>query len=308
MRCQALLNCHNWLTTLKIYGYVRLTSGTGSAYGLIYFTELNRPDFQREDRPNNTVRTHRRLYPMPESESHSLDILGVKPVSEAVSCVTKATVDGASSFLSRICLPAAEEFGLLLQDKVRAWRANNAIRVVTEGQARYDKYLSGQSGHAHPRLVATVIEEGSWTDDSTLQKMWGGLLASSCSANGLDDSNLIFVGLLKQLTGLQIHILSYACETSVKAADKNNLIIVKTPLTMNVSAMLEIAASHDIHRVDRELDHLRSIELIHGGFTLDSTEVDITPTALALNLYVRCQGWRGSAVKFFGLEVQENKQ
>jgi hypothetical protein len=136
---------------------------------------------------------------MPDQNSNSLDILGVKPVADAVSHLSKATVDGASSFLSRICLPAAGEFGLLLQDKVRAWRAKNAVRVVAEAQARLAKYLPIQDCHAHPRLVANVIEEGSWADDATLQEMWGGLLASSCSPDGNDDSNLIFIGLLKQL-------------------------------------------------------------------------------------------------------------
>lgn len=54
-----------------------------------------------------------------DPRQHGLDVLGIKPVAEAVNTVTKGTVEGASAFLSRICLPAAEEFGFLLQDKVR---------------------------------------------------------------------------------------------------------------------------------------------------------------------------------------------
>lgn len=46
-------------------------------------------------------------------DNKSLDVLGVKPIADSVNTVTKGTVDGASAFLSRICLPAAEEFGLL---------------------------------------------------------------------------------------------------------------------------------------------------------------------------------------------------
>lgn len=244
---------------------------------------------------------------MIESNSKSLDILGVKPVADAVSHVTKATVDGASSFLSRICLPAAEELGLLLQDKVRAWRAKNAVCVVAEAQERFDKFIPKQNNHAHPRLVATVIEEGSWADDKTLQEMWGGLLASSCSADGRDDSNLIFVGLLKQLTGLQIRVLNHACQASVKVVDNNGLIAIKTHLILDISAIIEIAGTDDIHRIDQELDHLRGIGLIIQGFTPGTSNVDLTPSSLALNLYVRCQGYRGSAVDFFDVVPQEQK-
>ena len=84
---------------------------------------------------------------MTENESRSLDVLGIKPVAEALSHATKNSIDGASAFLGRICLPAAEELGLLLQDKVRAWRAKNAVSVVAEAQERFDKYQTNPKAH-----------------------------------------------------------------------------------------------------------------------------------------------------------------
>lgn len=238
---------------------------------------------------------------MTEPKSRSLDLLGIKPVADAISHVTKATVDGASSFLGRICLPAAEEFGQLLQDKVRAWRAANAVRVVTEAERRLKQYLPDQQVHAHPRLVAAVIDHGSWTDDKTLQEMWGGLLASSCSTDGRDDSNLIFVNLLAQVTGLQVRVLLYACEKSEKCVTPPGLIMPKMSLVVDIPTIISIAGTNDVHRIDREMDHLRGLGLIPVGFDPDRPDVDITPSALALNLYVRCQGHRGSAVEYFGL-------
>ncbi|MBK9326402.1 MAG: hypothetical protein IPN00_08730 [Hydrogenophilales bacterium] len=242
---------------------------------------------------------------MTEQNSSSLDILGVKPVADAVSHVSKVTVDGASSFLSRICLPAAEEFGLLLQDKVRAWRAANAIRVVTEAQALLQKFEPMPDGHAHPRLVASVIEEGSWSDDATLQEMCGGLLASSCSQDGHDDSNLIFIGLLKQLTRVQVRLLRFSVEQAKKGTDSNGLITVIEPLMTDISTVLRVAEVDDIHRVDQELDHLRGSELIAEGFATGRSQANLMPTALAINLYVRCQGYRGNAADYFGIAKSE---
>ncbi len=238
---------------------------------------------------------------MPEHESRSLDVLGMKPVADAFSHISKATVDGASAFLGRICLPAAEEFGLLLQDKVRAWRAANAVRVVAAAKTRSEQYLLNQESHAHPRLVAAVLEHGPWSDDGMLQELWGGLLASSCSEDGRDDSNLIFVNLLSQLTGLEVRVLTYGCQKCEKMVTPSGLIMSVQGLYVDIPTLKSLAGTEDLHRIDRELDHLRGLELIHVGIDPHTSTVDITPSALALNLYVRCQGFRGSPVEFFGL-------
>jgi Abortive infection alpha len=238
---------------------------------------------------------------MSDKESKSIDVLGIKPVADAFSHVTKAAVDGASAFLGRICLPAAEELGLLFRDKVRAWRAKNAVAVIAEAEARYEKYQAGRVAQAHPRLVASVVEHSSWTDDRTLQQMWGGLLASSCSPDGRDESNLIFINLLSQLTSLQVRVLSYACSNVKKLVTPEGLIMPDRGLYVEISTVKGIANTDDIHRLDTELDHLHGLGLITGGFQGRSTHVDICPTALALNLFVRSQGFTGSAVAFFNL-------
>lgn len=60
---------------------------------------------------------------------NSADELGLKSLGESIKIATSATVDGAAAFLSRIYLPTAEEFGLLLRDKVQAYRAANAVAM-----------------------------------------------------------------------------------------------------------------------------------------------------------------------------------
>jgi len=90
-------------------------------------------------------------------------------------------VDGAGAFLGRICLPAAEEFGQLLRDRIKYWRAVNASKIAAMAEARLRALNAGKSVQAHPRLVGAIIEQGSWTDDEEVQQMWAGLLASSCT-------------------------------------------------------------------------------------------------------------------------------
>ena len=71
---------------------------------------------------------------MSDKDQQSFDILGIKPVGEAVNTIVKGSVEGTSAFLSRICLPAAEEFGLLLQDKISHWRTQNLIRIAEKAE------------------------------------------------------------------------------------------------------------------------------------------------------------------------------
>ena len=238
------------------------------------------------------------------STEKGLDIFGVKPIAEAVSKLTSGVIDGAAAFLSRICLPAAEEFGLLLRDRVHHWRAQNIAAISEKAEEKLAANAAPESAHSHPRLVSSIIENGSWVQDSEVQEMWAGLLASSCTESGDDESNLIFVTLLSRLTSLQVRVLKFACEQAQKWRLPNGLIGVSSRLGVTKDALIALAAENDLQRLDRELDYLRSIELLtQGGFhQLDvHLNADLTPTALALHLYVRAQGSRSSPVDYFQL-------
>jgi hypothetical protein len=164
---------------------------------------------------------------------------------------------------------------------------------------------SSASVHAPPRLINRIIEEASWIEDSEVQEMWAGPLATSCTDSGDDDSNLLFVNLLSGLTKLQAKILRYACENAAKELVPNGL-IQATYFHISENQLTQLTAEHDIDRLDRELDHLRILGLLDlgaGGFsTSGDLSAGLTPTALALHMYVRCQGARISSAEYFGLK------
>ncbi len=223
---------------------------------------------------------------MEKSVPKSLDILGIKPIADSINKLTTASVDGAAAFLSRICLPAAEEFGLLLRDRVRYWRALNIASVTHAADEKLQRLGAPAGVHAHPRVTAKILEEGSWTDDSGVQDMWAGLLASSCTPEGRDDSNLIFIQLLSQISHIQARILNYSAEKADKCLSQTGLLMAKD-LSVTLDQLRGLTHEDDIQRLDREMDHLRSLELIQGGFAADSasTDADITPSALSLHMY-----------------------
>jgi hypothetical protein len=241
-----------------------------------------------------------------DSEQNS-DILGLKGFGDSMRIATQGIVDGAGAFLGRVCLPAAEELGLALRDRVSSWRAKNACQILSTANDLYT--ANGMpSGAVNPRLIHQAIDQGSWIDDEVIQGMWAGLLCSAVSQDSSDE-NLIFLNLLAQLSGLQVRILLESVTSSQKYTIVHDLVAAQR-LTLSIDQIQEVAGSRDIQRIDRELDHLREIGLIGirgswnagGGIDAASGIVDITPTPMAIHLYVRAQGFTQSPALFFNLE------
>jgi hypothetical protein len=239
---------------------------------------------------------------MTESDK-SIDVFGTKPLAEATKTVVDTTVHGVAEFLGRICLPAAEEFGLLLRDKVGAWRARNALALTLKAKDMIETRGDEEGRHAHPRIVGGILEHGSWSDDDEVQGMWAGLLASACTKTGRAQENLIYMNYLAQITTSQAKTLTFACESARKYKSSSGLLLAQR-FVCSVSEITMICGNEDLHSMDLELDHLRSLGLIDSYSGLnpnDAAEAYLTPSAIALQLYVRCQGYVGSPVDYFGL-------
>jgi hypothetical protein len=250
---------------------------------------------------------------MAENDPKSIDLLGIKPLADSLKIGTQALVDGASAFLGRICLPAAEEFGLALKDRVHHYREINKLIMLQKAEQKLNQFSTEEGKSVHPRLVGEILNYGSWIENEAVQDMWAGLLASACTEDGKDDSNLIFVNILSQLTRLQATILNYCCENAKKKLSKAEWITSDRPLIIKLEKLQEITSCTDFHRIDRELDHLRSLEIIgpgmfRGGFGPDSTDADLTPTGLALQMYVCCQGFTGPPNDYFEIEKNNDEE
>lgn len=160
-----------------------------------------------------------------------------------------------------------------------------------------------------PRLLHVAFDESSWIDDEDIQKMWAGLLVSGTSADGLSDENLIFMNLLKQISSLQVRIINYAVEHAPMRVAKFDLAIADQ-FSILTTELTSIFSGADMHRLDRELDHLRELGLIAGvwgggGISVDRDDTILTPTPLALYLFVRAQGSKLTPMAYWKLQHTE---
>ncbi|MDE0101131.1 MAG: hypothetical protein OXN89_02015 [Bryobacterales bacterium] len=248
------------------------------------------------------------------SQKKALQLLGLEELTGSLRIVTQGVVDGAAAFLSRLCLPAAEELGLALRDRISGWRARNAMRMLDRANKIYLSNEPVGTDRLSPRLANLAIEESSWIEDDSVQELWSGLLASATSIDGQSDENLLFMNLLKQMSSFEVSVLRFAVEKSSKKVIQG--LAISEPFEgFLVKDLPSLLGVQDIHRIDRELDHLRELGLIGpntgrgrgGGINLSSGTADLTPTPLALHLYVRSQGSKLSPVDYWNIPVLQDK-
>ena len=218
----------------------------------------------------------------------------------------KSFSEACGTILAKICYRVSDEIGADFSERTSNWRLRNATTILEVTAEKYDKFSKTGKDHAPPRLINKVLQEGSWTDDTHLQKMWAGLLVSSCSQDGRDDGNLVFINILGQLTTLQVKILAYACKNATVDATTAGWIHASEVVNVDLQTLVAITGVSDSHRLDRELDHMRGLGLITptGGFFPEEQKADIRPSPLALQMYARCQGFMGSPLQFYRIEIE----
>ena len=197
-------------------------------------------------------------------------------------------------FICRLCPSGAEEAISLLGGELDTDRTETLLRIAHASENLLATEPDGNLLHAHPKLVANILREGSWAPDELTRQLWAGLLASSCSVDAPDDSNRVFVDLLIHLTPAQARIFCYACKRAMVPAPD-----AKSPsesVGLNQDEMIELTGMHDLSRNATDVAYLFNLGLIQKLFDFTSyREVegfDVTPTNLGLELYKHCHGSR----------------
>jgi len=213
-------------------------------------------------------------------------------------------VANALAFLDRISPGASTEAGRLLREGLSNFRVASALEIVLTAERMLSFAPNTDKLRAPSSLVLRILEDGSWADAESTQHLWAGLLTTSCSLGGHDESNLSFVNLLCQLTSSHVRILSVACTKATKFMTGIERISSR-PITLTGKQMSEITGSRDLIRIQRDLEYLSDLGLLTTNsqaraFTpVDGTE--IAPTSLGLQLFARCSGHRGAAQEFYGV-------
>jgi hypothetical protein len=216
--------------------------------------------------------------------------------SEPNNVLDLARLAKAIAFLSRLWPLGAKEVARLVHGGLSKARVANAVEILLKAEGLLPPHLSTDNIGARPSFVVKVLEYGSWADERWIQQIWAGLLASSCTHPQKDDSDEVLADLLGKLAAVHIRILKYAC-VRVSALRSESGTASTEPVICGREEIMEVAASRELLRIERDLDHLYGLGLLEKRAKSASTSThyaaDITPSRLGMQLCDRCQSCRG---------------
>jgi hypothetical protein len=195
-------------------------------------------------------------------------------------------------FLCRLCHAQAHEAIMLLGGELDEARTERAMEIAHGAENLLALEPDADRMRAHPPLVASILREGSWADAFTKQ-LWSGLLVTSCTLEGTDESNTAFVELLGNITHYQSRIFLAACAKASELKSGSGYLpparVILTP-----EEMIRVTGMYDLSRIAMYVAYLFNSGIIQNVFDFTSyipTEsFDITPSREALELFERCKG------------------
>jgi hypothetical protein len=212
----------------------------------------------------------------------------------------------ALAFLHNLCPSADADIRALLREGLSNYRVASAIEITLKAERLLSFGPNAERMHAPGKLVQRILENGSWSEAEAAQQLWAGLLATSCTYAGQDESNLTYINLLSQLTTSHVRILSAACTKAAKFMAGFERVSSR-PVTLSAQDMTRITGSRDLIRAHRDLEHLADLGLVTMTVRSSSFSpiegTDVSPTNVGLQLFARCNGHRGATQDFYGVSM-----
>ena len=141
-------------------------------------------------------------------------------MSDLGEIIKSDAVDKAADLLHRLAGPMFDEFGAILADKAKVYRAKNLVSTMRKTERILRK--AGLPANAVPtRLLLPIMEASSVENTETLQEMWAGLLATASQQT--DSVSPSFIETLKQLTPDEVRHLEIICQETLKFSAKERL-------------------------------------------------------------------------------------
>lgn len=196
-------------------------------------------------------------------------------------------------FLYRLCPSRAMEPISVLTGELDEFRTRTMLAIVLTAEKILAVEPDADKLHAHPQTVATILKEGSWEHEELKQRLWAGMLVSSCSFEGTAELKKDLIELLMQLTPNQVHILVEACKRASEQTPGPDGKLAE-PVIITPEDMIRTTGIHDLYRTAADVAYLYSYGLVENSFDsatyAPKQSFDITPTRFGVQVYDACKG------------------
>ena len=221
---------------------------------------------------------------------HVVDIVDTPDETSETQTIFK--IVRAILFVYRLCPSTATEPMHIITGELDESRTRNLLAIALTAEKMLADEPEGDKLHAHPHMVASILKNGSWEQDELTQRLWAGLLVSSCNEDGLDDSNQEFAELMVQVTTNQAHILVEGCRRAIEQLGNKPARL--KPVIISPEEMTSINGIYDFYRNATDVGYLYGFGLVANNFDFSThgvkTNFDITPTELGMQLFKVCRG------------------
>ena len=133
----------------------------------------------------------------------------------------KATEEGfkiARDFLDRIGPPGTTEFGGILGDQVKYWRAKRMVDLVLKMKAFLES-KGVEPQRVLPTTLFPALEAASLEPDDELQAKWAAMLAHAADPASERRVTPAYPRILEQLTHLEVRLLDWLYQSGLEKVD-----------------------------------------------------------------------------------------
>ena len=123
--------------------------------------------------------------------------MGDQKINLTSTAVEKA-IDLAKDFLDKLILPAVEEIGLLLRDKVTFWRTKNQVQILNKAKMYCEKHNVSLKTISL-KVLCPLLDYAGLEEDEIMQDKWALLLANMVDS-ALNIENHVFPYILSQIS------------------------------------------------------------------------------------------------------------
>ncbi|WP_145201458.1 hypothetical protein [Sphingobium sp. B2] len=238
---------------------------------------------------------------MPDDPDFKLqiDVPALSTLADTTDRLLEAGTKGLGSFLSSLCQPGANEMGLLIQDKIRGWRAQNFAKYEPK-VARMIEALNIENPRLAPRLLTLAVESASQIEDDDIQNVWAGLLAGSSRSEESAKKSLLFMQILESLSPecVRIIAMSMTPPRCINLSENRGVAFYGNKYALEmVLAQSGCSNPTDLGDV---ISRLVGLGLLNVASGISEDVCSLVPQPLGANLVARAEGHDMSAKDAYG--------
>lgn len=128
-------------------------------------------------------------------------------------------IDLAKDFLDKLVMPAVEETGLLLKDKVTLWKFKNQVQMLNKAKAYCEKN-NISTKQVSLKLLCPLLDYSGIEEDEILQDKWAILLSNMVDSDQ-NIENHVFPYILSQLSTNEFLVLEKVYDDKLTRIEKH---------------------------------------------------------------------------------------